>query len=405
MNRGRKRRGGCLISFILILLILALAGYGWYLYSSGKNEAFNQKIGHRIEKERPADAEPIPENELGWYFGQLDQEGQTYYQVFYDAVLAGGDSFETACTDPDQIQTVWNAMMMDHPEFFWLTGGINLTTYQPALGEPYTVITPQRSCTPEDQVKREKEIEKAVQDYLAGVETGADEYTRIKQAYEYIIDTTDYDEYASDNQNIYSVFAGHRSVCAGYAKAFQYLMKSQDIYCIYATGTINQTGEGHGWNIVRCNGRYYHVDVTWGDPVYNETEDPVPESMRNMNYDYLCCSDSVIVKTHTIDGKMKVPACSDDDLNYYLLHDMYYTDYDKGFFRQIIYDDVDEQKASSVFCFADHDLYKEAQEDLTDSLLHDGANRILANTGLSNIKTYYEERPEINKIIIYWQYE
>ncbi|MBQ6353573.1 MAG: hypothetical protein IJJ07_01285, partial [Lachnospiraceae bacterium] len=66
---------------------------------------------------------------------------------------------------------------------------------------------------------------------------------------------------------------------------------------------------------------------------------------------------------------------------------------------------VDEQKASSVFCFADHDLYKRAQEDLTDSLLHDGANRILANTGLSNIKTYYEERPEINKIIIYWQYE
>ena len=120
MNRGRKRRGGCLISFILILLILALAGYGWYLYSSGKNEAFNQKIGHRIEKERPADAEPIPENELGWYFGQLDQEGQTYYQVFYDAVLAGGDSFETACTDPDQYH---------HSNFFYIiiycTYGIN----------------------------------------------------------------------------------------------------------------------------------------------------------------------------------------------------------------------------------------------------------------------------------------
>ena len=69
MNRGRKRRGGCLISFILILLILALAGYGWYLYSSGKNEAFNQKIGHRIEKERPADAEPIPSSKFPTLLG------------------------------------------------------------------------------------------------------------------------------------------------------------------------------------------------------------------------------------------------------------------------------------------------------------------------------------------------
>ena len=75
------------------------------------------------------------------------------------------------------------------------------------------------------------------------------------------------------------------------------------------------------------------------------------------------------------------------------------------FFRQIIYDDVDARSPYSVFCFADHDLYEQAQEDLTDSLLHDGANRILANTGLSNIRTYYENRPDMNKIVIYWQYE
>lgn len=76
---------------------------------------------------------------------------------------------------------------------------------------------------------------------------------------------------APENQTLYSGLVNGQTVCAGYARTFQYLMNRLDIPVIYVTGTTD-TGEAHGWNIVKCGDNYYNVDVTWGDPVFAEGE-------------------------------------------------------------------------------------------------------------------------------------
>lgn len=56
-------------------------------------------------------------------------------------------------------------------------------------------------------------------------------------------------------------------VCEGYALTFQCLAEALELDSIVVSG---ETGSGHhAWNLVRVDGQWYHVDVTWmdnGDP-------------------------------------------------------------------------------------------------------------------------------------------
>ena len=72
-------------------------------------------------------------------------------------------------------------------------------------------------------------------------------------------------------------------------------------------------GGNHAWNLVKCNGDYYYVDTTWGDPVFqqeegeNTSQDAEQNSGQdaeasgnkaNISYDYLCCMIRSYFQTH-----------------------------------------------------------------------------------------------------------
>ena len=61
------------------------------------------------------------------------------------------------------------------------------------------------------------------------------------------------------------------------------------------------TGEAHAWNLVKCDGEYYYVDTTWGDPVFLQEENALETIGNEITYDYLCCSDDELLKTHTLE--------------------------------------------------------------------------------------------------------
>lgn len=57
----------------------------------------------------------------------------------------------------------------------------------------------------------------------------------------------------------------HRSVCEGIAKSFKFLCDRSNIWCIVVFGHVKSDKanyEDHAWNIVECEGRYWHIDVT-----------------------------------------------------------------------------------------------------------------------------------------------
>ncbi len=59
------------------------------------------------------------------------------------------------------------------------------------------------------------------------------------------------------------MFRTGTGVCQAYLQAFQAVMNELGIAC----EPVTSQSMNHGWNIVQVNGNWYHIDVTWGDPV------------------------------------------------------------------------------------------------------------------------------------------
>lgn len=92
------------------------------------------------------------------------------------------------------------------------------------------------------------------------------------------------------------------AVCDGYAHAFQMVMKKLGIPCRFVVGRSGNVG--HGWNMVKLGGKWYHVDVTFDDPIVNGSN-----NNTTPYYTFFLKSTSVMKKTHSF-TKSKYPKCT-----------------------------------------------------------------------------------------------
>ena len=279
----------------------------------------------------------LTENELsnlatsfdGLYaYEHLDDEGKVLYAEIY-TILTNLDSEVVVSTkDKDEMSVVFNYVMMDHPEIFYVTG---YTYAEYTLGDEVQKLTFTGTYTyDEDEIAlRQSKIDLYVTAALAGLPEGADEYTKVKYVYEYIINSTDYVAGSADNQNICSVFMYNKSVCQGYAKATQYLLQKMGVECTLVTGTVTDSDGnrgGHAWNLVKIDGEYYYVDTTWGDASYQTSSVDLDENQRipTINYFYLNVTTEELTKTHRISNDIEMPECTSMVANYYVKEQEYF---------------------------------------------------------------------------------
>lgn len=91
-----------------------------------------------------------------------------------------------------------------------------------------------------------------------------------------------------DSDNPYGFFTGRAAICTGYTSTFQLLMDLLDIECLTVEGTAYNGTEDHAWNMVRLDGDWYCVDVTWDDPVSSTPVSPAAAHMYfNVTSDFM----------------------------------------------------------------------------------------------------------------------
>ncbi len=226
------------------------------------------------------------------YYAMLTEPMKSLYRQIYANAQALTTEFAPVVTvGVNQLKNVIEAVYNDHPELFWLETSYSCKYLQ---GGNCRSITLQYNQTAQYLDNAKQQFQLYAENILRDARNYTDKLQQEKYVHDMLTQNVEYDATAAMNQSAYSALVNEKTVCAGYARAFQYLMQQLNIPCYYCTG---YSGQDHAWNIIEIDGVYYNVDVTWDDT------DP-------LTYDYYNKTDTDFAGTH-IRTSMSVylPAC------------------------------------------------------------------------------------------------
>lgn len=214
------------------------------------------------------------------YYQMLDDKGKHLYrQIFANAEDLNQTFTPVEEINAKQLKSVFSAVYNDHPALFWLDTAYSCKCRR--NGE-VVEIGLQFNKTAKDLDNAKQTFSENAEKILSDARKLDNDYEKEKFVHNALIDKITYAKNAPMSQSAYSGLVGGKTVCAGYARAFQYLLQQLDIPCYYCTG---YAGESHAWNIVKLGDEYYNADVTWDDTEAG-------------NYDYFNKTDADYASTH-----------------------------------------------------------------------------------------------------------
>lgn len=226
------------------------------------------------------------------YYQMLSEDSQALYRQIYANALKGIKSFAPVVNvTVGEVTDAFEAVYNDHPELFWLETGYSCKYLQ---NGNCIEVTLQYHFKEKELAEAKEEFEDVTAEILAGAKKCITEKEKEKYVHDALMERVTYDAGADKGQSAYSALAEGESVCAGYARAFQYLCMKLGIPCYYCTG---YSDGNHAWNIIRIDGAYYNVDVTWDDT-------------EPATYDYFNRTDAEVANTHVRKSlSVYLPAC------------------------------------------------------------------------------------------------
>ena len=123
---------------------------------------------------------------------------------------------------------------------------------------------------------KDREILERCREVLGEVLTeGMSAYEMELAVHDWLVEWGSYDRTVYDNLNHsgrtgyrdpWGMLVGGYGNCLGYSSTFQLLMDLSGVECITVVGAAFGSREDHAWNMVKLDGEWYCVDVTWDDP-------------------------------------------------------------------------------------------------------------------------------------------
>ena len=171
----------------------------------------------------------------------------------------------------------------------YFSNGIDLQFWYDEVSNYYTEIVILNDMSLEETKAYFSEVENKVNEILNLVPAGMSEeetalffHDYFGCEYEYDYENLKNDTLPDDSFRSGGLFMKKIGVCQAYAYAYMYIMEKLGIEC-YVTSSDEM---GHAWNIINIDGSYYHVDVTW--------DDPVADRLGLVNHKYFLLSDTAI---------------------------------------------------------------------------------------------------------------
>ncbi len=390
MNKSNSTGSGKIIFGIIIAVIAIL-----YLFED-------------IDLTTPKPSEPdstvtddiniyVPDSDLNipqFYYEQLNRNEKHMYDEIRANVSKG--NVEMTITDlpvsglREYMLRVVEAFEHDHPEYFWINGGWKYTAYDDGNGK--CSIDFELTCFEywNHSFNQQKYLDKLNYEVNRVTELAKQhetDYEKVEFVHDYLIRTAEYDHDAlaeakktvhdASSEYIYSAYGclvNKKTVCAGYAKAFQLILNNLEIDCTYITG---DAGGPHAWNMVTLDGDTYYFDVTWNDSLPTDKKGNCLYT-ADSKYDYFGLKTDELERDHTVDREyFSIPECTDDEYNYFVYNGYCLDSYDLEKIKDIINSQPDKKVISIRFSSASE--FKKAL---------DNVNKICGAVSSRNFRSY-----------------
>lgn len=254
------------------------------------------------------------------YYGRATLSGKEngellveVYDIVFDMVEKGTAerilntkrSVDDIVITVDDMNTVLSAYRYDNPQHFWLDKfRMNVyTSDQTVYNLMITYLTEVNTAEAKGAFKAAAEA--FIVD--AGVTEGMSDYHTALLLYDAV---TEHITYTSDTYNAHDAYGAliqGMAVCEGYAEMYQYLLYLCGISSHEVVGTAS--GEGHAWNLVKLDGKYYMADPTWDDQSYS-------------SHSYFNVTTAELLDEGRTFAELgyDIPVCTDTEASYYNYH-------------------------------------------------------------------------------------
>lgn len=221
-------------------------------------------------------------------------------------------------------------ILNSHHELFYVEGTVKWK-YDSSTGKVKYYYGILFRDTPENVERQTEELEQGAEQALTWVDSSMNDLEKALTIHDYLVLNCEYDEERRLNgtapaysHSAYGALVDGRTVCDGYSHAYAYILEDKlGIPCELVTSE----SMNHAWNMILIDGAWYHVDVTWDDPVWDR--------IGKVQHSYFLLSDKLISdSTHRHSGWTGGHTASS-------------TTYDRAFWNEI----------SSAFCYRQGNWY------------------------------------------------
>lgn len=160
-----------------------------------------------------------------------------------------------------EIRRLYAEVLDESPELFYVTGSFNVYT---DIDSVVKCLEPEYENGAEE---KETAYQEAIQTALQCVNDSMSDAEKLLALHDYLAQHVSYDTTLS-NYSAFDALVNRSAVCQGYTLAYKVLLDEIGIESTYA----HSVAMNHIWNVVKLDGQWYHVDVTWDDPLLGQND-------------------------------------------------------------------------------------------------------------------------------------
>lgn len=312
-----------------------------------------------------------------YYYNNLNADEQLAYRIIYSSFFAKPEEeFPDKIVIPklsnNELQEMYVALSYDNPEFYFLGNKCSMTS----IGS-VNYFVPQYLMVRSDYDASWAKASAKINEILAGAPAStASDYDKELYIHDYLVQNCEYNESGSAMvYTMHGVLVDGSANCEGYSRTAQYLLRQLGIYNRLAIGVAEGgtgTADGHMWNVVKIDGEFYNLDITWDDYAVVGSVDYPDNSPSHV---YFNISTKDIKSSHKADDDAVWSECKADSFGYFKNEGLLFSSFNYS----------SESAVSQAMLKAMNNGYNSIELAFTDKSVMDSSYNRLMNGGMYNI--------------------